>query len=300
MAAPKPQFGTTAADGRLRVVRELDELRTGLDQYRADGQRIALVPTMGNLHAGHMALVQSARKHGDLVIATIFVNPFQFAPNEDFDTYPRTFDSDVAQLAENGCDVVFAPDGNDVYPRGPETITRVSVPELGDILCGASRPGFFRGVATVVSILLNMVQPHVAIFGEKDYQQLLIIRRMAADLRMRVDIESVATVREADGLAMSSRNGYLSAEERACAPALYRTLSDARDALLVGDSDFAAVRLQALEQLKRAGFKPDYFELKQRLDLSPVQVNGVPGNGDLILLAAASLGSARLIDNLAF
>jgi pantoate--beta-alanine ligase len=273
-------------------------LRDGLDQCRAQGRRIVLVPTMGNLHAGHMALVRGARKHGDLVIATIFVNPFQFAPSEDFDSYPRTFDRDVQMLADHGCDVVFAPAAAAVYPRGPELATQVSVAELGDILCGASRPGFFRGVATVVSILLNMVQPHVAMFGEKDYQQLLIVRRMVSDLRMRVEIESVATIREADGLAMSSRNGYLSSDERARAPVLYRTLTDARDTLLSGDRDYDSIRGHAFSQLAEAGCKADYFEIRRRLDLAPAQPEDKPGDNQLIVLGAACLGAARLIDNI--
>ena len=298
MAAPMLSFGTPAASGRLRVVRELHELRGGLDECRAHGQRIVLVPTMGNLHAGHMALVRGACENGDLVIATIFVNPFQFAPSEDFDSYPRTFERDVQMLAEHGCDVVFAPRGAQVYPRGPELTTQLSVPELGDILCGASRPGFFRGVATVVNILLNMVQPHMAMFGEKDYQQLLIVRRMVADLQMRVCIESVATVREADGLAMSSRNGYLSSDERLRAPMLYQTLKDARDALMSGDRDFAAIRSRAFSQLAQAGLDADYFEVRRPSDLKPAHPEDDAGCERLIVLAAAHLGTARLIDNI--
>jgi pantoate--beta-alanine ligase len=273
-------------------------LRDGLDRCRAQGRRIVLVPTMGNLHAGHMALVRGAREHGDLIIATIFVNPFQFAPGEDFDSYPRTFDGDVQMLADHGCDVVFAPTAEAVYPRGPELATQISVPELGDILCGASRPGFFRGVATVVSILLNMVQPHVAMFGEKDYQQLLIVRRMVCDLRMRVEVESVATIREADGLAMSSRNGYLSSDERARAPVLYRALTDARDTLMSGDRDFDSIRGHAFSQLAEAGFKTDYFEIRRRLELAPAQPEDEPGDNKLIVLGAACLGATRLIDNI--
>jgi pantoate--beta-alanine ligase len=295
------KFGTPMAQG-LRVVRELDELRAGLDQFRAQNPiaakgksgRVVLVPTMGNLHAGHMALVRRAREIGDLVIATIFVNRFQFSPSEDFDTYPRTFDDDLQLLADNGCDLVFAPDSETVYPRGPDEITRVTIPALGEILCGASRPEFFRGVSTVVSVLLNMVQPDVAMFGEKDYQQLLIIRRMVGDLRMRVQIESVAIVRESDGLAMSSRNGYLSDEERACAPVLYQTLQQAREELINGETDFAAVQARATTRLIEAGFKPDYFEICRQSDLAPA----MPGERSAIVLAAAYLGAARLIDNI--
>lgn len=298
MAVSDLHFGTPVANTNLRVVRELNELREGLDQSRSQGRRIVLVPTMGNLHAGHMALVRAARESGDLVITTIFVNPFQFAPTEDFDSYPRTFETDVQMLAEHDCDVVFAPSGGAVYPFGPDEISRVSVPGLGDILCGASRPGFFRGVATVVNILLNMVQPHVAMFGEKDYQQLLIIRRMVADLKLRVQIESVATVRESDGLAMSSRNGYLSTEERARAPVLYQVLTAARAALLSGQCDLDAIRGLALSKLTEAGFDADYFEVRRRLDLSHIDPEDDIDEGQLIVLAAAKLGSARLIDNI--
>ncbi|MFT5172739.1 MAG: pantoate--beta-alanine ligase [Gammaproteobacteria bacterium] len=298
MAVSDLHFGTPAANSHLRVVRELDELREGLDQCRSQGQRIVLVPTMGNLHAGHMALVRAARELGDLVITTIFVNPFQFAPTEDFDSYPRTFETDLQMLAEHGCDVVFAPSGDVVYPLGPDEISRVSVPGLGDILCGASRPGFFRGVATVVNILLNMVQPQVAMFGEKDYQQLLIVRRMVADLKLRVKIESVATVRESDGLAMSSRNGYLTIEERARAPVLYQVLTAARAALLSGQCELGAIRGPALSKLAEAGFEADYFEVRRRLDLSHINLEDGAHQGQLIVLAAAKLGSARLIDNI--
>jgi len=275
------------------VVRPLDALRERLDAVRAEGRRIALVPTMGNLHDGHMELVRQAHAHGDFVVATIFVNPFQFGPNEDFDSYPRTFEQDLALLRAQGCHLVFAPDGHTVYPHGPDTITRVAVPRVGDILDGESRPGFFRGVATVVNILFNMVQPDVALFGEKDYQQLLVIGRMVADLRMRIRIVPVATVREADGLAMSSRNGYLDARQRAVAPVLYRTLCEVRDALVAGAADHAALETRAEATLAGAGLRPDYVRIRRQADLEP------PSDGDaLIVLAAAWLGPARLIDNL--
>jgi len=275
------------------VVRPLDALRERLDAVRAEGARIALVPTMGNLHDGHMELVRQAHAHGDFVVATIFVNPFQFGPNEDFDSYPRTFEQDLALLRAQGCHLVFAPDGHTVYPHGPDTITRVAVPRVGDILDGESRPGFFRGVATVVNILFNMVQPDVALFGEKDYQQLLVIGRMVADLRMRIRIVPVATVREADGLAMSSRNGYLDARQRAVAPVLYRTLCEVRDALVAGAADRAALEARAEATLAGAGLRPDYVRIRRQADLEP------PRDGDaLIVLAAAWLGPARLIDNL--
>lgn len=286
--------GTGTRQDAVRVIRELDALREALDGERAARRRVALVPTMGNLHAGHVALARRGRALADFVVATIFVNPFQFGANEDFDSYPRTFEQDLARLAEVGCDMVFAPQGATVYPHGPDRITRVEVPGLGDILCGQSRPGFFRGVATVVNILFNMVQPDVAIFGKKDYQQLLIIERMVADLRMRIRIEGVDTVREADGLAMSSRNAYLSAQERARAPAIHHALLEARDALRTGERDLARVQARGRESIASAGLEPDYFEVRRARDLQPST-----GPGDaLLVLAAARLGKARLIDNL--
>ena len=279
----------------VEVIRELDALRAHLDARRRAGERIGLVPTMGNLHDGHLELVRQAHRHSDHVVATIFVNPFQFAPGEDFASYPRTFERDLELLAGEGCHLVFAPEGQTVYPRPPETITRVDVPGLGDVLEGESRPGFFRGVATVVSILFHMVEPDVAMFGEKDYQQLLVIRRMVEDLRLRIDVLAVPTVRESDGLAMSSRNGYLDAAERARASALYRTLCRVRDEVRAGDRDFASVEARALAALSEAGFEPDYVRIRRRADVMPPQAPEEP----LIVLAAARLGGARLIDNLA-
>jgi len=275
------------------VLRALDALRERLRAVRGAGARIGLVPTMGNLHDGHLELVRQAHAHAGFVVATVFVNPFQFGPGEDFDSYPRTFERDLAMLRDAGCHLVFAPEGRTVYPYGPDTITRVAVPRLGDILDGESRPGFFRGVATVVNILFNMVRPDVALFGEKDYQQLLVIRRMVDDLKMDIRIVGVPTVREADGLAMSSRNGYLDAAERARAPAIHRTLCEVRDALAAGASDHAALESRAQSALAEAGLRPDYVRIRRRTDLEPA----VEGDA-LIVLAAAWLGPARLIDNL--
>jgi pantoate--beta-alanine ligase len=286
-------FGQRACPRRLKVIHELDELRKLLDGARAGGRRIGLVPTMGNLHHGHLCLVARARELSDLTVASIFVNPFQFGKNEDFDTYPRTFDQDVEALDGAGCDVLFAPDAGTIYPDGPEKVTRVEVPALGAILCGESRPTFFRGVATVVNILFNMVQPDVAMFGEKDYQQLLVIRQMVRDLHMRVSIEAVPTVREADGLAMSSRNNYLDADERARAAVLHATLSRTRDAIRSGATDFHGLAQRALESLTDAGFRCDYFTIRRQRDLSEPE----PGEGELIALAAAWMGQTRLIDN---
>jgi pantoate--beta-alanine ligase len=293
---PKTQDDVRTGSGgaAVQVIEDLDALRAELDAVRARGERIALVPTMGNLHDGHLELVREAHALAGFVVATVFVNPFQFTPNEDFASYPRTFERDRELLAREGCHLVFAPQGATVYPRGPETITRVAVPQLGDILEGESRPGFFRGVATVVNILFNMVQPHVAMFGDKDYQQLLVIRRMVEDLRLRIRIEAVATVREADGLAMSSRNNYLTTSERERAPTLYRELGAIREAVAGGDHDYARLQTRAADALVEAGFRPDYVAVRRQNDL------GLPCGDDdaLIVLGAAWLGKARLIDNL--
>ncbi len=275
----------------MRTLRDIDQLRSTLREHRQRGQRIALVPTMGNLHAGHLALVACARQHADIVVSSLFVNPMQFGPDEDLDGYPRTFSADQSQLTEAGCDVLFAPAVSALYPNGLDAQTRVHVPVVGEGLCGGSRPGHFDGVSTVVSMLFNMVQPDVACFGEKDYQQLAVIRKLVRDLHMPIEIIGVPIVRAADGLALSSRNGYLSAEERATAPALYRTLCMLRDALERG----AAIE-ESLDQgkaaLSEAGFTPDYLELR---DVSLASVS--PATRHAVILAAAKLGPARLIDN---
>jgi pantoate--beta-alanine ligase len=248
---------------------------------------------MGNLHAGHITLVQEAKKLAPQVVASLFVNPLQFAPTEDLAAYPRTPGRDQELLAAAGCDLLFTPAVASMYPQGQEAQTRVEVPGLSDILCGASRPGHFIGVATVVCKLFNMVQPDLALFGEKDFQQVLVIRRMVADLALPVTIIAVPTVREPDGLAMSSRNGYLTAIERAQAPALYRALRAAAQGLMAGQSP-PQVQTSALEALSAAGLRPDYVRVLRAADL------GQPAETDreLVILAAAYLGRARLIDNL--
>ena len=270
------------------------ELRLRIQRWRNIRQRVVLVPTMGNLHAGHLALVKRARELADRVVVSIFVNPMQFGPKEDFGAYPRTPDADRLQLAVNGVDLLFAPEVDEVYPGGMEGVTKVEVPSLSGILDGASRPGHFTGVATVVAKLFNMVQPDVALFGEKDYQQLLVIRRMAADLCLPVEIVGHATVREPDGLAMSSRNQYLTKSERAQAPLLQRVLRETVFALREGARDFPALQQQAMQQLNEAGFRPDYVEVRQADTLA------TPGAADLrfVVLGAAWLGKARLIDNM--
>jgi pantoate--beta-alanine ligase len=269
------------------------ELRALVHGWRMAGETIAFVPTMGNLHAGHASLLAAAHHHGRRVIASVFVNPLQFGPNEDYAAYPRTPDEDAALLTAQGVDVLLLPTVEEMYPRGVATSTVVDVPGLSDILCGAFRPGHFRGVATVVVKLLNLVQPDVAIFGEKDYQQLTIIRRAVEDLCLPVQIVGAPTVRAEDGLALSSRNRYLDDAERALAPALYRALDRARRRLVAGEVDLAAIEREGLESLRTAGFRPDYFEVRTAVTLERPQGRDVA----LVVLAAARLRRARLIDN---
>lgn len=277
----------------MRTVYGCEGLRDILTEARTLGKVIAFVPTMGNLHRGHLSLVRRARENADHVVASIFVNPCQFGEGEDFESYPRTPDRDLAMLAEAGVDLSFLPTVSDLYPNGPERATRIEVPELGTILCGRFRPQFFRGVATVVNMLLNLVQPHIAVFGEKDYQQLLVIKQMVRDLCLPVEILGVPTVRETDGLAMSSRNHYLSAEERQRAPLLYKTLCAARDSIEGGRRDFRTIEDQSLESLKADGFRPDYLCVRQAASLAEPD----SGDSELVVMGATWLGSARLIDN---
>ncbi|MDR9439506.1 MAG: pantoate--beta-alanine ligase [Halomonas sp.] len=276
----------------MRTLREISLLREALDEFRHRGQRIALVPTMGNLHEGHLALVAEARRRGDVVVATIFVNPLQFGAGEDLDAYPRTLADDQTKLEDAGCDLLFAPETTTLYPRGLEGQTRVCVPEVSEGLCGGDRPGHFDGVATVVTMLFHLVQPDIACFGEKDYQQLAVIRRLVADLHLPVDVVGVPIVRAEDGLALSSRNGYLDAAQRATAPLLYCTLCALREALAAG-ADPDDTLADGLARLREAGFAPDYLELRNA-DLGPVTAT----TREAVLLAAARLGPTRLIDNL--
>jgi pantoate--beta-alanine ligase len=269
-------------------------LRECISGQRAQGRRIAFVPTMGNLHAGHLQLVRQATTLADYVVVSIFVNPMQFGPGEDFATYPRTFDADKAALQAEGVDLLFMPEVREIYTDDLEQVTRVEVPGFEGDLCGRFRPGFFTGIATVVTGLFNRVQPDVAVFGEKDYQQLVMIKRMVRDLCMPIEVHGVETVREKDGLAMSSRNGYLDAAERAGAARLYQVLGEVRAGLEAGGRDFAALEQQALERLLEAGFKPDYVSIREQDSLC---VPGA-GSGRLVVLAAATLGTTRLIDNI--
>ena len=278
----------------MNTVKTVLELRAAVARARGEGKRIAFVPTMGNLHEGHMALVEKAGQRADFVVASIFVNPLQFGPNEDLAKYPRTLVADQDKLVAAGCHLLFHPDVEEMYPHGQDGQTRVSVPGVSEGLCGASRPGHFEGVATVVTKLFNMVQPDLAVFGEKDYQQLAVIRTLARDLNMPVQIIGEPTVRAADGLALSSRNGYLSAEQRAAAPALQRTLQQLAEALRNGSRDFAQLQKQGHDALDDAGLRPDYLEIREAISLRPA----IAEDRQLVILGAAYLGSTRLIDNL--
>ncbi|MDN7138293.1 pantoate--beta-alanine ligase [Pseudidiomarina sp. 1ASP75-14] len=277
----------------MRLLKSLEELRAW---HRQQQGTLGLVPTMGNLHEGHLKLVDLAQQHADQVIVSIFVNPMQFGANEDLDSYPRTLDADCQALAERGVQAVFAPQVTDVYPRGLEAQTSIEVPKIADILCGASRPGHFRGVATVVAKLFNMVQPDHAVFGEKDYQQLQVIRLMAQDLSFPVEIIGMPTERAIDGLALSSRNGYLSSSERRLAPILYQVLKTVAHAIQHDKIDAEQALAEARIALQESGFRMDYLELRRQADLQPANAT----DKDLVVLVAAFLGRTRLIDNLQF
>ncbi|MES9861818.1 MAG: pantoate--beta-alanine ligase [Candidatus Thiodiazotropha sp. LLP2] len=276
------------------TIPDIETLRDSVRLWRNSGEEIGFVPTMGNLHEGHLALVKEAKRWSQRIVVSIFVNPMQFGAGEDFEDYPRTLAADRQRLTEAGVDLLFAPAAKTIYPNGKEEQTRVEVPGISDILCGASRPGHFVGVATVVCKLFNMVQPDVALFGEKDFQQLMVIRQMVADLALPIKIIGLKTVREADGLAKSSRNGYLTTQQRALAPKLYQALQQTAQALSSGERDFIRLESEAQEMLLSAGFSPDYYAIRSAERLLQ------PGQRDerLVVLAAAYLGNTRLIDNL--
>jgi pantoate--beta-alanine ligase len=278
----------------MQTLTRVADLRALLHGWRVAGETIAFVPTMGNLHAGHASLIGAAHQHGSRVVASVFVNPLQFGPNEDYAAYPRTPHEDAALLEAHGVDALLLPSVEEMYPRGTASSTVVEVPGISDILCGAFRPGHFAGVATVVVKLLNLVHPDVAIFGEKDYQQLTIIRRAVEDLCLPVRIVGAPTVRAEDGLALSSRNRYLDDGERTIAPELYRALDHARRRLVAGDTDLVSIEAEGLESLRAAGFRPDYFEVRVAGTLDRPHGPDV----DVVVLAAARLRRARLIDNL--
>ena len=278
----------------MDTVTTIAAVREHVRRWRNEGRRTAFVPTMGNLHAGHVSLIETARRHGERFVASIFVNPMQFGPNEDFAHYPRTPAQDARMLSDAGCDLMFMPEVLEIYPNGSERATRVDVPGLSSVLDGEFRPGHFEGVATVVAKLFHIVEPDVAVFGEKDFQQLTIIRRMVADLCMPISIVAAPTVREPDGLAMSSRNQYLTDAERRTAPVIHQTLLAAVERLRAGDKDFAAIERTGVETLSRAGFRPDYFAVRRADDLAGPAAD----TRHLVVLTAARLGRARLIDNL--
>ncbi len=278
----------------MNVVKSIADLRAAVTRARGDGKRIGFVPTMGNLHAGHIALIKKAGQRAEFVVASIFVNPLQFGPNEDLDSYPRTLAADQQKLFEAGCHLLFAPSVEEMYPHGQAMQTIVRVPGVSEGLCGGSRPGHFDGVSTVVSKLFNMVLPDLAVFGQKDFQQLAVIRTMVRDLNMPVQIIGEPIVRAEDGLALSSRNGYLTPSERAIAPVLHRTLQQLAGAISKGERDYPALLAAGKETLQTAGLRPDYLEIRDALDLRPVTA----GSRELVILAAAYLGKTRLLDNL--
>ena len=277
----------------MNTVKTVRELRAAVARARSEGKQIGLVPTMGNLHSGHAALVTKAAQQVDFVVASIFVNPLQFGANEDLDTYPRTLAADQEKLLQAGCNLLFAPTVEEMYPNGMTGLTRVTAAALSNQLFGSRRPGHFDGVTTVVSKLFNMVQPDLAIFGQKDYQQLAVIRAMAHDLNMPIQIIGEPTVRAEDGLALSSRNGYLSEEQRALAPALYRHLCEMASAIQNGERDYPALSSLHAAQLEALGLRVDYLEVRHALTLLPAQAS----DRDLVILVAAFLGTTRLIDN---
>ncbi|MCF2947452.1 pantoate--beta-alanine ligase [Paraglaciecola aquimarina] len=278
----------------MKLISDITDLRIIRRTWQDDRKMIAFVPTMGNLHQGHLNLVREAKKHADIVVVSIFVNPMQFGPDEDLDAYPRTLENDKSQLEALGVDALFMPKASDIYARGLEQQTFVEVPGLSYMICGASRPGHFRGVATIVCKLFNMVQPNLAYFGEKDFQQLQVIKAMVTDLSMNLKVFGVPTTREEDGLAMSSRNQYLTDVERKLAPTLYKKMQALTAEIKLGRRDFTRLTAEYKQQLAELGFNPDYLEIRSSESLLQ------PSHEDthLVLLAAAFLGKTRLIDNL--
>lgn len=283
-----------ALDPLLQTVSEKPELREKLSAWRAAGEHIAIVPTMGSLHDGHLSLVRFAKEYAERVVTTVFVNPTQFGPNEDFAIYPRSLKSDADKLASVDADLLFAPDVTTVYPFGIEGATRVVVPQLTDELCGSARPGHFDGVTSVVARLFALVQPDIAVFGQKDYQQQLVVRRMVDDLGLPIDIKVAPIVREADGLAMSSRNAYLDDDERETAAMIYQVLKDAEQELLDGRRDYTELEAEATKRLAQSVTQVEYLAIRQADDLALPE----PDSKQLVLLVAAQVGKVRLIDNI--
>jgi len=279
----------------MKMIEQLEQLRIATQLAKQLG-RVAFVPTMGNLHEGHLTLMREARKHAQTVICSIFVNPMQFGANEDLNKYPRTLDADIAALESVGVDLLYFPSSDTMYPKPLVDQTKVEVPVISDLYCGASRPGHFVGVATVVAKLFNMVQPDVALFGTKDFQQLAVIRRMVTDLAMPIEIIGVPTVRNADGLAMSSRNQYLTSEQRAIAPKIYAELKQLAETLSQNLSQLEQQSADSQRRLAEAGFEPDYLHVLDAETLLPLTDQSEQG----VILIAAKLGAARLIDNIEF
>lgn len=270
-----------------------EELREHLKDWRRSGDHIALVPTMGNLHDGHVKLIKLAREHAERVVVSVFVNPTQFDSDEEYENYPRTIKRDKRRLQRARVDALFAPEVDAIYPFGVDTAASVTVPVLTAEFCGELKPNHFDGVTSVAARLMSLVQPDVAVFGQKDYQELLIVRRLVEDMGMPLKVVSAPTEREEDGLAMSSRNQFLSEQERKIAPELFRTLADTAAAIEAGDDDYAALEARALARLEDAGFAPDYVNIRRAEDLEAPSEEV----DDLIVLASAKLGKARLIDN---
>lgn len=278
----------------MQQISNLNELRKVRQEWRQLGLSVALVPTMGNLHSGHLKLVRKARELADRVIVTIYVNPMQFGANEDLDNYPRTLADDMRALQDLGVEAVLTPENQDIYPRGLEQQTVVEVPGISEMLCGASRPGHFQGVATIVCKLFNMVQPEHAIFGEKDFQQLQVIRLMVQDLSIPVTVHGVATEREANGLAKSSRNGYLTEQQKETAAVIYQQLQHTAKQIKQGHNNLRQLEEDASHAIQSAGLDVEYFSIRRREDLQPTENSQT----ELVILAAAKLGNTRLIDNL--
>lgn len=271
---------------------KISHVRKQINKWKQQGNKIAFVPTMGNLHAGHLALLEKAKELADKAIVSIFVNPIQFDQEKDLQAYPRTLSDDKDKLLASGCDLVFTPSVDELYPNGSH-ITRVEVPKISELLEGEYRPGHFSGVSTVVSKLFNIVMPDIAVFGEKDFQQLMIIKKMVADLDMPVEIIGLPTIREPDGLAMSSRNGYLTSQERLIAAKFYKELQSLHKKLKEGCKDFMELQQLSIKKLNKAGFKADYIEIRKESDLMPVSAEDT----DMVILGSVWLGKARLIDN---
>ncbi|MDH5408504.1 MAG: pantoate--beta-alanine ligase [Gammaproteobacteria bacterium] len=278
----------------MQICSSIESMRTLIHEWKSSGQTVGFVPTMGNLHEGHLKLVEEANKRSDRVVVSIFVNPMQFGENEDFDNYPRTQEQDIEKLKGLSTDAVFIPSADDIYPEQIDRSSFVEVPELSTILCGASRPGHFRGVTTVVNKLFNIVQPDCAVFGLKDYQQFIIIKKMVDDLKMPVQMIGVETVRESDGLAKSSRNGYLNQQQRQQAATIYEILRSIKTEIQQGRKDYLALEKEGLGQLEKVGFKPDYVAIRcaESLQVPAAETR------TLAILVAAWLGNTRLIDNI--